>query len=131
MIDSKCIPLIGVIVFTLCVVAYSFPCDGKTVLVSKSGDGADGQTWETAYREIGTAIQNSATGDEIWVATGTYVETLTTVVPLTILGGFSGTETLDQGELRAPEDFPTVIDGNRQGTVLTVRHCCPVKSRIK
>lgn len=52
----------------------------------------DGQSWATAKRQIGAAITQYQSGDEIWVTGGTY--TLSTLSQsVVIYGGFAGTET--------------------------------------
>ncbi|MCA9413681.1 MAG: hypothetical protein KC944_20865, partial [Candidatus Omnitrophica bacterium] len=91
-------------------------------MVSKTGDGTNGLTWPTAFQEIGAAITASSTGDEIWVKGGRYVENLTTTSPITLLGGFEGTEEIDERDLRDPDENPTIIDGNKLGSVLVVNH---------
>ncbi len=65
----------------------------------------DGTSWADAYRgvdAVATALNASVSGDEIWVAAGTYVPTTTTTRTIThqlkagvaVYGGFNGTETL-------------------------------------
>ncbi|MCB9767668.1 MAG: hypothetical protein H6752_05685 [Candidatus Omnitrophica bacterium] len=100
----------------------ALPAQSATLLVSKTGDGTNGLTWPTAFQEIGAAITASSTGDEIWVKGGRYVENLTTTSPITLLGGFEGTEEFDERDLRNPEENPTIIDGNKLGSVLVVNH---------
>ncbi|MCA9411420.1 MAG: hypothetical protein KC944_09435 [Candidatus Omnitrophica bacterium] len=107
--------------FLLCL---ALPTHAATLLVSKSGDGSDGQSWPTAYTEIGAAITASSTGDEIWVATGVYVENIVIGDPLTILGGFPSDETFIDRNSQDPETYSTIIDGSREGSVVIVRDEC-------
>ena len=100
----------------------ALPAHSATLFVSKTGDGTNGLTWPTAFQEIGAAITASSTGDEIWVKGGRYVENLTTTSPITLLGGFEGTEEIDERDLRDPDENPTIIDGNKLGSVLVVNH---------
>lgn len=68
------------------------------VFVSRSGDGSDGTSWDTAFRSIQEAISPPCGLDynemEIWIASGVYDEGFVLVVPenVSIYGGFSGTE---------------------------------------
>ncbi|MDX9972605.1 MAG: PKD domain-containing protein, partial [FCB group bacterium] len=72
--------------------------------VAASGDGA---SWTLAKKTVGEAITASAAGDEIWVATGTYVQSITLKQGVALYGGFAGTETLrDQ---RDPVAYPVEL----------------------
>ncbi len=65
-----------------------------------SGSGS-GSTWVNAATDLRLALQNSSSGDEIWVKAGTYKPTTTTTRTLSFVlpngvglyGGFNGTET--------------------------------------
>lgn len=113
--------IVRLLPLSLLLLLLPFAAHSATLFVSPEGSGTDGASWETSFNKIGDAILASTTGDEIWVGTGTYVENLVVTIPLTILGGFEGTESLEQRESRDPEQYPTVIDGNRKGSVLTIR----------
>jgi hypothetical protein len=104
----------------LVLLSLSLPCPAATFFVSKSGDGTDGSSWQTAHTALSDAIHSSATNDLIWVAAGVYIENVTIEFPLTILGGFNGDETPDQIHLRNPDANLTIFDGNRLGTVVVV-----------
>jgi len=67
--------------------------EARTLHVSKSGDGSDGQSWATAFTAVGEAINSSASGDFIWVASGTYKEAVTLRECVNLLGGFIESET--------------------------------------
>ena len=89
------------------------PQQVKRIFVSKSGNDSSGTSWDTAFRNIKTAI--NAAGDnlfEIWVAQATYREGEEIVIPMgsSLYGGFVGNETeLSQRDV---ENAKTVIDGN-------------------
>ena len=66
-----------------------------------------GSSWATAYRRLQNALNNAASGDQIWVAAGVYYpdegtiptnddpnSTFTLKNGVAVYGGFSGTETL-------------------------------------
>jgi len=72
-------------VFLFC---YSAPVHGRTIYVSKAGDGTTGNTWETAFNTINSALVASVTNDELRVAAETYNETIEVATPLTIVGGY-------------------------------------------
>ena len=70
------------------------------VNVSAAG-GNNGQSWNDAFSDLQTALQTAQTGDEVWVASGTYYPTSTTDRNISfepksgvkLYGGFSGNET--------------------------------------
>lgn len=111
----------------------------KTIYFVKEGSNGTGTSWGSASPNLQTIIDNSVSGDEIWVAKGTYYPTkeLTVGSPRTktivmkngvsLFGGFTGTETtLNQ---RALSDLnqdgkvdscelvnETILSGNIDGT---------------
>ena len=80
----------------------------------------DGKTWATAYPDLQSAQKDAASGDEVWVAKGTYIGTSAEVVwiimAVGLYGGFLGNETFR--EQRDGTANPTIIDGqNARGCV--------------
>ena len=77
----------------------------------------DGLSWKTAYSSLQSALEKAKSGDEIWVAGGTYIPHATDrnvsfqlKKNVAVYGGFAGTET-DFSQ----RDFtknPTVLSGN-------------------
>ncbi|HUE98485.1 MAG TPA: choice-of-anchor Q domain-containing protein, partial [Anaerolineales bacterium] len=74
---------------------------GSTVFVKADASGANnGSSWEDAYTSLQDALSASVSGDQIWVAAGTYYPTAGTDQSATfalqdgvsIYGGFAGTE---------------------------------------
>jgi predicted outer membrane repeat protein len=93
------------------------------VNIAQTGS-ADGQTWDTAFDDLELAIDSATIGDQIWVATGTYLPSDTggTADPrdasfnlvdgVSVYGGFDGTETnLSQ---RNPITNITILSGDLQ-----------------
>jgi predicted outer membrane repeat protein len=83
----------------------------------------DGTSWAEAFQAINQALAAAAsTGDEIWVADGTYDEgTLTISKVVDLYGGFNGTET--SRSQRNWETNVTTIDGED-----TIYHCLQINS---
>ena len=71
-------------------VAYTGPW---YVDIDASG-GSTGRTWADAFTSIQDAIFAADPGEAIWVAEGTYPETVYMGFEMSLYGGFAGTETL-------------------------------------
>ncbi|CAM1353011.1 right-handed parallel beta-helix repeat-containing protein [Tenacibaculum halocynthiae] len=73
----------------------------------------DGSSWTNAFTSLSTALANASSGDEIWVAKGTYKPSKDGFIILSgvrLYGGFSGNEnTLNERNLT---NFETILDGN-------------------
>lgn len=85
------------------IVCVSFNLSAKTIYVTQTGtDDNDGLNWATAKATISHALSVALSGDEIWVAKGTYFPTSDTDRTLSftlepgckLYGGFAGTETI-------------------------------------
>ncbi len=93
--------------------------DGNIIFVDANAVGTgSGASWADAYTDLQLALSAAATGDQIWVAAGTYFPT-TTEDPLAtftlqngvaIYGGFAGTESLLTG--RDPKANITILSGD-------------------
>jgi hypothetical protein len=90
--------------------------------VALDGSGADGQSWATAYRSIGTALEatTTAAGDEIRVKQGTYGTNMPIYVnkAVKIYGGYSGI-----GSTRDWQSLETIIDGQNMAS-----HCFDISA---
>jgi len=90
--------------------------------------GGDGRSWNTAYRYLADGINAWQSGDEIWVARGTYevqstgIELDSTKSGIRIYGGFQGNETLR--ERRDWYRQPTILKatGTRFG-IMSLTKC--------
>jgi len=81
-------------------------------------DGNDGSSWLLAKATVQASLEGAAAGDEVWVAAGTYLECVMPNNGVRLYGGFAGTETS-----RDQRDWTmnvTILDGNQQGSVVTV-----------
>ena len=79
----------------------------------------DGSSWEDAFTDLAAAIDNAVSGQQLWIAKGTYTPTtpggLSTVrfqidEQIALYGGFSGTESTR--EQRNPSEHVTVLSGD-------------------
>lgn len=91
------------------------------VFVNQSATGAnDGSSWDNAYTDLNTAIDNTESGD-LWIASGNYTPGGATnsyriTKNLNLYGGFDGTETsLEDRNLTVNV---TVLDGDQLGNDL-------------
>ena len=89
-----------------------------TVFVSTAGnDASDGLSWGTAKLTVQAGLNAAGSGDQVWVAAGTYVQCITLKTGVGLYGGFVGTETdLSQ---RNWVGNVTILDGNQAGSVVT------------
>lgn len=85
-----------------------------------TGGSNDGSTWGNAYIELSTAVNNASSGDQIWVAQGTYYPTTSTnrnisfQLPnnIAIYGGFSGLGNETSLNQRNWESNVTILSGD-------------------
>lgn len=86
------------------------------VNINVSGGNNDGTSWANAYGNLQDALTDSNSGDQIWVAAGTYapgtLETDSFSIPsdVTVLGGFNATETT--ADERNWATNPTILSGD-------------------
>ncbi|MCX6345427.1 MAG: DUF1565 domain-containing protein [Armatimonadetes bacterium] len=103
------------------VVRVSEASQGGVIKVKFDSDGPsfDGKTWQTAYHSIQQAINAAASGDEIWVAAGTYEENITLSSGVRLYGSFAGTECTRQTN-RSRLANETVIQGDGTDSVVYI-----------
>ncbi|MGD1846374.1 MAG: choice-of-anchor D domain-containing protein [Salibacteraceae bacterium] len=116
---------------TLCLALMAVGLQGAkaaTVYVDLNATGANnGTSWGNAFTNLSDAIFNATSGDDIWIATGTYYPDRTTIAAtagtlnnqantfeikdgVDLFGGFAGTETtLAQRNIIAN---PTILSGD-------------------
>ncbi len=104
---------------------YSWVINGagtiRYVNTNVSGGTNDGSSWANAYSDLQGALAVATSGDEIWVAEGTYYPTTTANRGISfdlkdgvaLYGGFEGTETLREDRDWAGN--PTILSGDIDG----------------
>jgi len=81
-------------------------------------EGGDGYSWDTGFNSIQSALDISSTSDEVWVAAGTYYESISMERTVSLYGGFTGTEiSLEEREWTANE---TIIDATGLNTSVVI-----------
>ncbi len=108
----------GVLIYALTVSGVT----AGTLYVDARSSAGDGRTWQTAYRSVEDALRQAATGDELWVAAGTYrlterSDTFLMKSGVAVYGGFAGNESN-----RSQRDWrknKTILDGNGAYHVVT------------
>lgn len=88
------------------------PVNYDRYYVSKNGNDAnDGSSWNKAFLTISKALSRDSSGNQIWVAEGTYQEEKELFIPegISLYGGFTGTESaLSQRDIQLHD---TIING--------------------
>lgn len=99
------------------------PCgvQGRIIHVKSDSPGPtfDGKTWNTAYHTVGSGIAAATSGDEVWVASGTYEENITLPTGVRLFGSFAGNETVRQVH-RAWIANQTILQGDNTDSVVTI-----------
>lgn len=107
--------------FSLVFLMLLIPSNAAIICVKTDGsDSNNGLTWDTSKKTVKAALASAVSGDEIWVAQGTYVEwAITMKAGVSLYGGFAGSETLrDQ---RDSTTNITVLDGNHKDNVIVAK----------
>jgi hypothetical protein len=119
----------SMIVAILTVLAGAGLAEAATIYVSMSGnDAGDGSSWATAKLTVQAGLNTAVSGDQVWVAAGTYVECITLKDSVALYGGFVGNET-DPSQ-RNWVTNRTVLDGNKAGSVVTGPSGATASTRI-
>ncbi|MCE5198325.1 MAG: putative glycoside hydrolase [Armatimonadota bacterium] len=111
----------NLILLGICILlAVIAPVQAAVIHVAIGGnDTNDGSSWTAAKLTVQAGVDTAASGDEIWVAAGTYNECITLKSGVKLLGGFAGTETAQ--EQRNWSTNETILDGaNLNDSVITV-----------
>lgn len=107
---------VSLILFTLSVLAGP---QNSLIYVNQVATGAnDGTSWANAYMELRTALAVAGSGDEIWVAAGTYTpgssrsDSFRIPDGVAVYGGFTGNETMLEQRNANPKTNNTVLSGD-------------------
>lgn len=109
-------------------VTVSIPPSSIRRVKYHAGGVHDGLTWATAMNTVQEAINASVSGNEIWVASGTYTENIILPSGIALYGGFAGTETT-----RTERNWTTnasILDGNWAGSVVEVARSAANTTRV-
>lgn len=93
-------------------------CSGVVyVKYDSPGPTFNGDSWDTAYQTIQAGIDDaSVTGEEVWVARGTYHEKAVVRSAIALKGSFSG-----DGDTRDTVAYPTIVDsGNKSANNFSI-----------
>jgi len=101
-------------------VACSAVAAADVIYVKASATGAgDGSSWDDAFTNVRPDLAAAQSGDQVWVAQGTYVGYITLKEGVELYGGLAGNENpafdLTDRDLEANG---TVLDGKHAGNVI-------------
>ncbi|MBI4560318.1 MAG: right-handed parallel beta-helix repeat-containing protein, partial [Candidatus Hydrogenedentes bacterium] len=88
----------------------------------------DGTTWTTAFTTVQAGINaaSAASGGEVWVAEGRYMEAIVLSSNVSVFGGFAGVESIfDERNIRTNQ---TVIDASIADNGSPALHCVQMAS---
>ncbi|HBF20846.1 MAG TPA: hypothetical protein DDW81_12165 [Cryomorphaceae bacterium] len=109
------------LLFLATLMGLAFNASAARIYVNLNATGNNsGTSWSNAYTSLANALNQAQSGDEIWVAQGTYLpgttgrhSTFALKTFMHLYGGFNGTETLL--EQRDPQAYPTILEGDLMG----------------
>jgi len=90
------------------VISSARPAAAATLYVKTTGSGTACSSWANACT-LSQALTNAASGDSIWVKSGTYSGPVALTNGVKLIGGFAGTETA--ASQSNPSTNATIIDG--------------------
>ena len=124
--------IVQCIIVVVCVFAVVGGASGSIVRVKwDSPNNGPGNDWEHAYLTVTAGLNAAVSGDEVWVAGNSahpYVERITLTLGMALYGGFAGMET--ERDQRNWQTNVTILDGNREGTVVTSPNGAAASTRI-
>lgn len=109
------------VVLILTGIGLSFPAQAAVIRVRPGAPAdppPDGASWETSFAEPAAALNQAGSGDEVWLAEGTYYGRFEVKSGVAVYGGFAGDESIR--DERQPDRHPTVLDAARQAPCLLV-----------
>lgn len=122
-------PALALVLLATALLITSLPCSAAVYVKADSpGPTLDGGSWDRAFHTVQAGLDAASSGGEVWVAAGTYIERITLKDGVRLYGGFSGQESA-LGE-RDFETYETILDGNREGAVVTAPEGATQTTRI-
>lgn len=111
--------VVGSIVLSLLLLIVLLnPAWSDVIYVSKDGSNGHGRSWAAAKTTVQAGINTAFSGDEVWVAKGTYQENISLKSGVALYGGFIGNETD-----RIQRDWSaniTTLDGRKLNNVIII-----------
>ncbi|MBP7937679.1 MAG: hypothetical protein KA354_23815 [Phycisphaerae bacterium] len=106
-----------------CLRALTVGAGGSTIFVKAGATGANnGNSWADAYTSLRSALNRAVSGDQVWVAAGTYkpgtarTDAFTLKSGVAVYGGFAGNEPPDFNPAgRNVAAYPTILSGDLLG----------------
>lgn len=111
---------------TLAWLCSTFLASAKIIYVNRSAAGSNnGTSWANAYTALQPAIASALSGDQVWIATGTYrpndsnpsnlsrSQSFALKSGVAVYGGFAGTESMLSA--RNPTLYPVTLSGDLLG----------------
>ncbi len=87
-------------------------------LIAGDNDANSGYDWVHAKASVTAANSAAQAGGEIWVAAGTYQKHIHVKSSVSLYGGFTGSEVMqDQRHFHV---YHSILDGTNNGTVVTI-----------
>jgi parallel beta-helix repeat protein len=120
---------LAVLAVFLSLITTTIPAQSAVFYVRTDGsDTNSGTSWELAKQTVQAGLDAASAGDEVWVAAGTYVQRITLKNGVALYGGFTGSEMLlEERDFEANE---TILDGNKQGNVVSSPYTSTTATRI-
>jgi Synergist-CTERM protein sorting domain-containing protein len=120
--------LFVLVAFLFLIILAPRPSEATVIYVNQAASGLDnGASWTNAYTDLQTALSEASSGDQIWVAQGTYKptsgsdRTATFILKqgVSLYGGFDGRESAleDRDWVNNPVLLTGDLAGNDSGTL--------------
>jgi len=105
--------LIGLVVMGSILAGFSETAGARIIYVRPGGsDTNTGLAWDQAKQKVTAGLTAAVSGDQVWVAAGTYSVRITLKAGVALYGGFAGTETqLSQRNISAN---PTILEDGQE-----------------